>query len=268
MAGAPCDWPIDTTCCPDWDDVDPAIQTQATAWSSFILWALSGRQFAPCPITVRPCGRCVEQTYQTYGVWTDGYQGAVGPMWLPYIGVDGNWRNCGCTGGCRCAPTSQVWLPGPVDSIVEVRVDNVVVAPAEYRVDIANDGKFWLVGQQGRIWPECQNFDQPEAGVDNTFVVTYNRGRAVPPGGDAANGRLACEYAKLCAGAVCALSAEATTISRDGVTYSILSPEDIIAKGFTPITAVNQWIWAVNPNGLKSGPRVWSPDSDIPRVTV
>lgn len=271
---APCNWEITTGCCDCWDTFDPGLQASATAWATEILWALSGRRFGTCEITVRPCMRLVGQTYRTYGVWTDwGYGGggynAVGPTWVPFIGVDGAWHNaCGCSGFCTCEPTCQVWLPGPVAAVAEVRINNVIVPAENYRVDVANDGHFWLVGENGQCWPDCQNFDDPASGVDNTFVVTYGRGTPLPAAGAIAAGVLACEYAKLCRGDDCALSPQASTITRDGVTYTILPQDQIVALGMTGIASVDLWLRSVNPFQLKSRPRVWSPDMGTPRMTV
>lgn len=265
--GAPCNWTVDTSCCPGWDSFDPAIQDAAVDYASYVLWALTGRQFGDCPIVIRPCGRQIGQTYRTYGVWTDGYyDGSVGPNWTPYVDVNGAWRNCGCTSACSCAPTSQVMLPGPVTAITEVKVNGLIVPGGDYRVDLAQ-GLYWLVGENGRVWPDCQDFDQPANG-SNTFQVTYSRGTPLPVGGPAAAGALACEYAKGCAGQACALSAAATSISRDGVSYQIMTADDLIARGFTPMASVNQWIKAANPYALTQRPRVFSFDDDEPRVTV
>lgn len=267
MAG-PCNWTVDTSCCQTfWDTLSAPEKAAATAFASKILWALSGRQFGDCPIVVRPCAQRVAQTYRTYGVWTDGYyDGSTGPSWVPYIDAAGAWRNCGCSTMCSCAPSSQVWLPGPVTSIVEVRVDGGLVPAGDYRVDVQS-GIYWLVGENGRVWPECQNFDLPAGGA-NTFSVTYTRGPALPADAAVMNGLLACEYAKLCKNLACQLSPRAVSVSRDGVNYEIPSPDEIIDKGLTGITAVDRWIAAVNPRGLIQRPRVFSFDQDEPRYTV
>lgn len=270
---APCNWELDMTCCPNWDTEFSAEQkAAATAFATEVLWALSGRQFGQCPKTVRPCGRQAAQTYRTYGVWTDGYDnGAIAPAWTPYVDMGGNWRNCGCGSLCTCQPSSQVWLPGPIASlsaITEVRVNNAVVPAGEYRLEVGQDGLYWLVGQLGRIWPDCQNFDEPNASPTDTFVVTYTPGKPVPVGGQIAGGLLACEFAKLCKGQQCALSAAATSITRDGVSYEILTASDLIKEGLTPMPSVNAWIISVNPKRKQERPRVWSPDMDYPRQTV
>jgi len=264
---APCNWTVDTSCCPGWADISQTIRDNAVTLSSYVLWALTGRQFGDCPIMVRPCGQQIGQTYRTYGVWTDGYyDGSIGPNWTPYVDVGGAWRNCGCASACSCVPSSQVKLAGPVTSITEVLVNGLVVPASDYRVDVAQ-GIYWLVAENGRVWPDCQDFNQPANG-SNAFQVTYTRGRALPAGGPQINGLLACEFAKLCAGQACALSPAATSISRDGVTYEILTAEDLIAKGFTPMANVNQWVFAANPRGLIQRPRVFSFDDDEPRYTL
>ena len=269
MTVGPCDWPIDVTCYPGWDTTPPEVQAAAESFAAIVLWALTGRQFSVCPVTVRPCGRCVDQTYRTYGVWTDGvYNGAVGPTWIPYIDVDGAWRNCGCAGMCCCEPTSAVWLgQKPIAAITEVKVNNVVVPAGDYRLDIHRGG-YWLVGQNGRIWPDCQNFDVPAASPDDTFVVVYNAGKPIPAGGDFIGGLLAAEYAKFCQGQPCQLSPSATSISRDGVTYEIASAQNVIKDGYTGHPVVDQWIFALNPYKLRQRPRVYSLDLDFPRQTV
>jgi hypothetical protein len=232
-----------------------------------VLWALTGRQFGDCPITVRPCGQQAGQTYRTYGVWTDGYyDGSIGPNWTPYVDIGGAWRNCGCASACSCAPSSQVRLAGPVTAITEVRVNGAVVPAGDYRVDLA-DGMYWLVGQNGRVWPDCQDFNQPANGP-NTFQVTYTRGPALPAEGPQQVGKLACEYAKLCKSMDCRLSSAAVSVTRDGVSYQIVTADDLISKGFTPLAEINVWIRAVNPYGLTQRPRVFSFDDDQPRVTV
>lgn len=265
---APCNWTADFSCCQAfWDGLDPGVQNFAIALSSKVLWALSGRQYGDCPITVRPCAQKVGPTYRTYGVWSDGYyDSAMGPTWMPYVDASGSWRNCGCSGACSCAPSSEIWLPGPVTSIVSVKVGNAVVPASDYRVDIRR-GLYWLVGENGRVWPDCQNLDQPDTGP-SSFVVTYTRGKVLPTEAPALNGLLACEFAKLCTNTPCRLSQAATSISRDGVTYTITTAEDMIKGGRTPLFEVNQWLAAINPKARTQRPRVFSFDLDEYTTTV
>ena len=52
--------------------------------------------------------------------------------------VGGLWFNltCGsCAGGCSCTPVSEVRLPAPVNTIVEVKIDGTPLVSGAYRVD-------------------------------------------------------------------------------------------------------------------------------------
>lgn len=266
MADTPCDWPINTGCCSDWDTYPPELQADATSWATEILWALTGRRFGSCPVTVRPCGGgCHFGGYITYPVAADGNSGALGGGMIPFIDATGTWRNCVCVGACSCRPTCEVWLPGPVAEIVSVTVDGVLIDPSAYRVD---DGQY-LVRQDGECWPECQDFDLSATGmdVDNTFVVEYQRGNVVPIAGQIAAGMLACDFAKSCTTG-CKLPGNLSSLSRQGVEITMADPTDELNAGLTGIPQVDQWIRAVNPNHLMSRSRVYSPDVNYPRVTA
>src|SRR5690242_14083902 len=121
---ADCDWPIDTACVPNWDTYPLPVQTNATAWASFILKALTGYRYGLCATVVRPCYvPCERRTYETYGVWFESPYGN-GGSWVPWVDSQGEWRNCGggCWGACCCGVFCEVWLPGPVNSVNFVRI--------------------------------------------------------------------------------------------------------------------------------------------------
>src|SRR5687768_1217416 len=95
----PCAWTLDTTCCTGWDDFTPEVQARATDLATFILDALTGRQFSQCPVNYRPCGpKCVGGGgYMTWPVSLGTVGGGTMPWMIPY--VDGGlWRNCACPG--------------------------------------------------------------------------------------------------------------------------------------------------------------------------
>lgn len=255
-----CLWELDTGCCQAvWDAADTATQTRAQDYATVVLHGLTGRRFGPCPMTVRPCLPCKEcSSYQTYGVLYDS--GNSTGMWIPYV-WDGTWRNCGCFGACSCTPESEVWLPGPVSAVSEVRVDNVTVDTDAYRVDDHE----WLVRTDGGAWPETQTLGNPASSTDDTFVVTYLRGEPVPDGGRAAAGSLACEFVKACTGQKCRLPVRVTSVSRQGVS---ISAQETIAAGSTGLAEVDLWVAAVNPAKLRMRPTAYSTDLPIPRVTT
>ncbi len=263
----PCTWPLDTTCVEGWASVPPNTQVAATAWAVQILWALSGRQYGSCPVTIRPCGpSCgVFSGYMTFPVLAGGGLGAGTPWMIPWID-NGVWRNCGCTGGCSCRARCEVPLLGPVAAIDEVKIDGVVIAPTAYRVDVYR-GIPILVRTDGQCWPECQDMD---ADVDDvgSFTITYQRGVAVPKSGQIAAGKLAGEFAKACAGQDCALPQQLASLTRNGVQVEVVDPSTFLDNGLTGIADVDLWIRAVNPARKAQRSRVYSSDSRGVRVVV
>lgn len=254
---APCDWPIEVGCYADWAAFPADVKTRATAWATEILWALSGRRYGTCEVSVRPyAGPLGIPTYLTYSVdWQGGSEGG----WVPYL-IDGSWLNAPW-GGLPCVTAEQVWLPGPVASVTEVKIDGVVLSAAAYRVDDGN----WLVRQDGGAWPLRQDLNLP-AGVTGTWTVKYKQGLAVPVGGQIAAGALAHEYAKGCVGAPCRIPKQAQSISRQGVTFEVMPDEPNDA--LTGVPEADQWLRAVNPGKLRQRPQVSSLDVSQPRITT
>jgi hypothetical protein len=260
----PCGWTPTTGCCDGWDTFDPAIQTAALNWAVDILWALSGRRYGACEITVRPCFTlCNPQTWETFGVWMQGWgSGGTNWGWWPYIDFSGAWRNCGCCGICCCGARCSLFLPGPIQTVTSIKINNVDLLTG-WRVE----DKQWLVRQDGECWPECQNFDVPADSTDNTFVVTYQWGVAVPASANVAAGALACEYAKWCTNQTCALAPQITSLTRDGVSFEVMVAGSD-KRSPTGVAIVDQWLRAVNPSGLRQNPKVLNPDVYVPRTTT
>lgn len=262
----PCSWTVETSCCPEWDTLGPQVQSVALAWSTYILWALTGRRYGPCSVILRPCGpQC--QTNFGYLTWPVGAPQSVGagaPWMTPFID-SGTWRNCGCAGGCSCKAAHEITLPGPVARIDVVMIDGVVLDPSAYRVD-SYRGLHVLVRTDGEPWPSCQDMALANDAV-GAFAVTYQRGIDVPRAGQIAAGELACEFAKACAGQDCALPQALSSLSRNGVEVTVADPETLLDSGRTGIHNVDMWIRAVNPAGLSQRSRVLSSDVAGPRFT-
>jgi len=259
----PCEWEIDTGCCDEWDTYSASVQAAATDYATTVLWAATGRRFGLCTRTVRPCGReC--QDAGVYGYWwADG-------TWLPYL-LNGAWRNCWCgcngtPGCCGCRVDCQVYLDGPVNSIISVTVDGDVIDPSTYRVD----NGVWLVrthdASENDCWPTQQNYNL-SSGTD-TFIVSYLKGLPVPTALKRAAGELACEYAKACTGAACRLPGRITSLARQGATISMVPVEVLLEKGLTGLPNVDQIIRTFNPYGLTSPMRIASPDLEQIRETT
>jgi hypothetical protein len=252
----PCDWDVDTTCVPGWDtDYTDEQRARAVAWATFILDALTGRQFSQCPIQVRPCGpTCgLYNGYQTYPVQSPSGN-VPGPWMNPFI-TGGIWRNCACAGGCGCEPSCRIDLGLPVAEVTEVRVDGLVLNPTAYQLI----GSWLARVDGGPCWPACQDPAVPDT-EEGTFSVTFRPGRALPVAGQIAAGRLAGEFIKACSGAACALPANIASLTRQGVDVEFVDPTEVLGAGRTGLREVDLFIEAVNPKGLRRRARVLSPD--------
>lgn len=261
-------WPVDWGCADqDWlATLDVTVRSRAEAMATQVLRSLTSFQVGGCPITVRPCAKgCGGGSFMASPV-TAGNAGAlgvrVGPWWAS-IDVDGQWVNngCTCTTDCSCSAVSEVLLPAPVGQIVDVFVDEVILAHDSYRVDNGNR----LVRLDGEVWPRCQDMSAPHDGP-GAFAVTYYN-NWLPDGlASWVAGILAVEFAKSCTGAKCRLPSGVQTIARMGVSMEI--PTGMFEGGLTGIREVDAWVRVWNPYQLKSVSTVWSPDLRPARRTT
>ncbi len=244
-----------STC--EWDTATDAQKLAAIDWASTILWASTGRQFGLCPVTVRPCG------------WRDRAGGVEwfgslwqGSSWVPYL-WNGTWYNamCGCAGMCCCIPDCSVRLAGPVESIIQVTIDGVIVDPATYFV---YDQQWLTRVKDNGCWPFCSDLNlAPGEG----WEVEYNRGRAVPAPLLWAVGVLACQYLKLCQGGEdCRITnSRIVAMQRQGTDFQFVSFSEMLEFGWTGVAEVDQLISSYNPYGLKSPLLVLSPELRYPK---
>ena len=248
----PCDgWEPVTGVCSTWGNYPTEVREYALRFATYVLWAATGRRFGLCESTVRPCQAADPLLYRTYGVGPYGggeflTTSTSAGIVLTYLG------GAGCA-GCRVL---DLPLPGPVDSVTEVRLDGVVFA--DWRLDVDR-----LVRTDGQAWPG-QDLTLP-AGDPGTWDVTYVRGVPVPALLNDAAGRYACEVAKSAIDGTCQLPSRIASISRQGVDVQFVSSEDYLEKGLTGYAEVDQLIRAFNPHGLTSRPRVRTLDGPIYR---
>ncbi|WP_326768675.1 hypothetical protein OG978_32795 [Streptomyces sp. NBC_01591] len=265
----PCDpWPVDL-CCQLPEDLDQAVIDRWTRVASQTLWRLSGMRWGPCPVTVRPCRRaCADSSPISFQA------GAGTGPWVPYIGEDGQWRNasvCGCpSSDCSCGELCEVYLPGPVYDVVEVNEGGQILVPGiEYRVDAP--GKLVRLG--GQCWMSCQDMAAPE-GAPNTLTVTYRWGLPLDDAAIAAVSELTCQLILACLPpgtrgcGECRLPGNVTRVVRRGVEIEMADPTLIFTEGRTGLPLTDLWIRTVNPGGLTSPSRVYSPDFRRPRITT
>lgn len=258
----PTDWPlVEDLACTALDEVDEAIRDALIRTATSLLWNWTGRVFGTSEIAVRPCRKdCAPSTYQ-------GLTGISSSTWAnsPFLPVllDGEFLNLTCRrkcrDGCGCSSVEEIGLAGPVDSIVQVRVDGEVLDPSAYRVD----NRTYLVRTDGGKWPTCQDLSKSPGEVD-TWEVTYRWGTDVPMGGRVAASILSCEMAKASLGRECSLPQRLQSVTREGVTVSILDTFEGLEAGRTGIWLVDSWVTSVTRSPRRSV--VLSPDTYKARV--
>lgn len=258
---APCDWTINTSCCPAWDDYEAGVQATATTLAVALLDRLTGYRYNQCPVTVRPCGKPCSG-FGGYMTWPVD----AGDGWMTPFVDNGVWRNCGCTGGCSCRASCEIVIGTPVASVTEVTIDGATLDPDAYRLDHDRRGPL-LVRTDGECWPECQDMDAAADAV-GAFTVTYVPGELLPADGAVYAGMLACQFAKACVGAGdCALPAQLQSLTRDGVDVTVLDPSTLPEAILTGIAEVDRFIRSVNPGNLRQRTRVFSGDVRPHRVS-
>lgn len=242
----------------------PLATGQAVAAATSIVWALSGRQFGLCQTTLRPCRKtCYDSGWWAgYGdAW--GSIGYAGPGWDYGTGRLGFWfdLSCGsCSGGCSCKEVSEVKLPSPVSSIVQVKMDGTPMATGAYRVD----NNRLLVRTDGQRWPRCNDLSKDDT-QPGTWSVTALYGQDVPVGGQLAVGEMACEILAAMSGQDCRLPPGVQNLTREGVSISFPEVGSLFAKGRTGLYLVDSFITTVNPNRLPVRSRVYSVDHPVHR---
>ena len=99
--------------------------------------------------------------------------------------------------------------------------------------------------------------------------VTYTYGTPPPTAGKAAARILAIELVKLYEGDdTCALPQRVTSISRQGVSYTLLDSQDFIDELRTGIYAIDLFLKTANPDKARARARVFSPDVSKARRTT
>lgn len=248
----PCEnWPIQWIC--DLSAQNPALTGLAVATATEVLWAMTGMRFGLCNVTLRPCRKdCF-----TGAAWSDfGYPWS-GSYPQPAL-IGGLWFNLvcgGCGTDCSCTSVSEFVLPAPVNEILEIKIDGVVLDPSAYRVD---NNRF-VVRTDGGEWPRCNDLNLDDTEVD-TWSVTATYGEVVPDGAALAMGALACEILRAAGGGDCKLPAGLQQLVRQGVTISYPDVGELFRQGRTGLYLVDLFLSTWNPYGLRQRSRVYNVD--------
>lgn len=223
-----------------WTDLPAGVREAALQASVRTLWALSGRRLGTVELTLAPYLPPPRRG------WYDSHRAPIG------LNAAAGLATSGACGGARVAR-----LPGPVVAVSQVVVDGAVLPEAAWTRD--PDGA--LVRTDGQGWPVGQDVYAPR------FIVRYVRGIVA----DAAANDAAAHYAlELARGATadpkCKLPARVRDVTRQGISLSLATPEDLAESGGTGIVRVDAWLRAVNPDQMPQDSLFWAPSLSRHRV--
>jgi hypothetical protein len=220
---------------------------EACKSASGILWAMSGRKYSGVT-TVTERYVCMNRVFRL-GASINTYQALLldGAVFnIPSDQMD-NFNDRVVDG---LSPESRIRLRGrPVQKIHQIRRrDGLIVDPsAYYLVDHST-----VQAATGVPWTPCN------------LEITYSYGTYPPAMGKMAARTLALEFAKLWAGDDdCALPQRISTVSRQGVSYTLLDNQDFIDEMRTGIYAVDLFLKSTNPDKARAKSKVFS--VDVPR---
>ena len=260
---------LTVTPCTPWVPIGcQSIPLEATAISgSFltaaqeILFAKSGRQFDECSQTLRPCRRdCFGGSWPFSSSWNEW-----GSQWPYPYWWDGQWFNLGCggcPGTCSCTVLQEVLLPYPVSEVTDITIDGVALSPLNTKVLLYDYRR--LIRIDGGVWPICNDLAKP-AGQVGTWTITVTTGIPVPTLGKIALGELLNEFINACIGAPCQLPPNVQNIVRQGVSLTMLDPNDVFGSGRLGLRMCDLFIDTYNPQGISDRARAIDVDARGPR---
>jgi hypothetical protein len=220
---------------PEWETSDYA--AEAVKAASYLMWALSGRKYTGATTVteryVRFAPLINTRLIQEAAIINSRINKALAVV-EPWVSSE-----------------TRIRLRGqPVTEIVAIRnVDGGIVSPDSY----------FLVDYS------TVQFSEGALIVPADIEVTYSYGANPPTLGKMAARRVAIEFVKLWEGdSDCALPQRITSVSRQGVTYTVLDSQDFLEEMRLGIYEVDLFLKTVNPNRAQRRSKVFSPD--IPKA--
>lgn len=138
----------------------------------------------------------------------------------------------------------------PVNSVLSVIQGGATLTSSDYQV---TNRAYLTFTDEGRVWD-----------FGGGVLVNYSYGVYPPEAGRRAAETLANELIKCINGDdTCRLPERVTSLSREGVSMTILDPQEFLKDGRTGIYEIDIFIKTANPAGALRKPKVFSPD--IPR---
>lgn len=235
------------------DVVPEEFSYEACKAASGMMWALSGRKYSG-----------ISSTSEWYVTQADtlSYGGASSSTYSPIL-VDGSVVN---------VPSDRI------DVAQSMTTDGITTAgriklrgrPVR-RIDAVRDTRGNILDPESYYLTEYSVLQCRPGHVwsDSAVEVTYAYGTYPPTMGKMAARQLAIELAKLWAGDDdCALPQRVTSVARQGVTFTVLDPQDFIDDLRTGIYSIDLFLKSVNPDKARNRSRVFSPDTFRARRAV
>lgn len=225
---------------------------EAVKTASYMLWAMSGRKFSGTTT--------VTERYVTVN---DPYLRAGGSRlnFQPTL-INGRVENIPMGGFGR--HSHRDFLGDGTSSYSRVRLRGRKVIQIHHLRDLDGniiDPRTYYLAEHSTIYAT------PTAKWDPSAIeVTYTYGTPPPTAGKAAARLFATELVKLYEGDdTCALPQRVTSVSRQGVSYTILDNQSFIDEMKTGIYTIDLFLKTVNPDKAKARARVFSPDTNRAR---
>lgn len=226
-------------------DSDYAYDAVKTA--SYLLWGMSGRKYSGTT-TVTERYVSVYDPYLRAGASVMTYsptliQGEVKNLRIGGSGLYGDDDYL----GDGTSSNTRIRLRGrKVVKIHTVRdIDGNIIDPSQYYLVEHST----LLATPGATW------------TPSNVEVTYTYGTPPPTAGKNAARMLAIELVKLYEGDdTCALPQRVTSISRQGISYTVLDNQDFIDDLRTGLYSVDLFLKTANPDKARARARVFSPD--------
>lgn len=220
---------------PEWENSDYA--PEAVKAASYIMWALSGRKYTGTTTVteryVRFAPLINTRLIQEAAIINSRVNKALSIV-EPWVSAE-----------------TRIRLRGqPVQEIHTVRnVNGGVVSPDSYYV----------------VDHSTLQFAEGALIVPADIEISYTYGAQPPTLGKMAARRVAIEFVKLWEGDTdCALPQRVTSVTRQGVTYTVLDSQDFLAEMRMGIYEIDLFLKTVNPNKAQKRSKVFSPD--IPKA--
>lgn len=217
---------------------------EAIQVASNLLWAMSGRKYTGETVVTERYTCTLRNNRMGPSVKTNSPVLFGGDVYNIPTGDFDEYSELTADG---ISPESRIKLRGrPVTEIISMRNRHgkIMDPSSYYLVDHST-----IHVRAGTPWTPC-----------NT-EITYKYGIPVPTAGKMAARKLAIEFARLWSGdEMCELPQRVTSVSRQGVSYTILDNQEFIQELRTGLYEIDLFLKTVNPDNARRKSKVFSPD--------